>query len=127
MYWLIGTMLFQNYSALFVMNFKYFYIPDIIQLKLSHLLNRLVLIPVITLIFMNGYLSLHRRIHKVILFLIFMLLFDGIEWLAHRSGVLIHQNWNVWWSIGFWFLYGCLNILFMKWFRRRLSKEVPAT
>lgn len=39
------------------MNFNYFTIPEILSLEITHLLNRTVLIPIITLIFLNQYIN----------------------------------------------------------------------
>lgn len=126
MYWLISTILFQNYSALFHMNIGRFKIPDIPPVEFSHLLNRLVLVPVVTLIFLNIFISLNR-ILKVFICLVFFMIFCGVEGLEHALGILIHTNWNISWSIGFWILYILLNVLFMKFFRKKLLNEVPVS
>ncbi len=122
--WLVSTILFQNYSAFFVMNMKYFKVPEILSLELTHLLNRTVLIPVITLIFINYYITKSKFRQKIIIFVSFVLFLGGIEFMEHFLGVLLHHNWKVLWSIAFWVIYLQLVNIFMKYFRKRLIKEV---
>lgn len=123
--WLISTMFFQNYSAFFNMNYKYFKIPEVLSLELAHLLNRTILIPVITIIFLNRFIILRHLRNKIALFFCTMLLLAGIEGLADFTGVLIHTNWKIWWSLLFWVIYLLILILCMSLFRKQLLKEVP--
>jgi hypothetical protein len=67
-YWLMATILFQNYTAFFSMNIKYFIIPDVFSLEMSHLLNRTILYPVITIIFLNRFLLLQSIKKKIVSF-----------------------------------------------------------
>lgn len=122
--WFVSTILFQNYSAFFVMNMKYFKIPEILSLELSHFLNRTVLIPMVTLIFINFYITKSKVGQKIIIFVSFFLLLGGVEFMEHFLGVLLHHNWKLLWSFAFWIIYLQLIIIFMKYFRKKLIREV---
>jgi hypothetical protein len=122
--WMVSSMLYQNYSALFFMNFKNFIIPNVFSLEITHLMNRTVLIPIITIIFLNRYIVIRSFYQRMIFTLFFILFLTGIEKSADFLGVLKHFHWKLWWSIGFWFIYTLLLILIMGIFRKILVKEV---
>lgn len=122
--WLAGSMLFQNYSALFFMNFKYFVIPNVLSIEITHFMNRVVLIPIITIIFLNQLIIIKSLIQRIVCTFIFVFLLTGMENLAVYLGVLKHVNWRIMWSIGFWFIYTLILIFIMGIFRKRLAKEV---
>jgi hypothetical protein len=122
--WLVSSMLFQNYSALFFMNFKYFIIPNVFSIEMTHFMNRIVLIPIITLIFLNRYIVTKPFYQRMVLTFFFIFLLTVIETLADFLGVLKHTHWRIWWSIEFWVIYILLLILIMGIFRKTLLKEV---
>lgn len=122
--WIVSSIIFQNYSALFYMNLNYFYIPDVLSLELAHLLNRTVLIPVITLIFLNQYVKLDSLKKKIVSLIVIELFLALSEWSEHAAGILVHRDWKMEWSFVFWMLYIAVSILFLKYFRKKLIKEV---
>lgn len=122
--WLVGSMLFQNYSALFFMNFKYFVIPNVFSIEMTHFMNRIVLIPIITIILLNQLIIIKSFVTRIVCTIIFVFLLTGIEKLADYLGVLKHVHWNIMWSISFWFIYILILITTMGIFRKRLAKEV---
>lgn len=125
MSWIIASMVFQNYTALFYMNFELIMIPEKLSLELAHLLNRLVLYPVCLLLYLNRYASLPSLLGKSAWTAASVLFFTGFEWLAHWQHVLIHvPEWKLWWSLAFWTLFVLVNLLVHKLFRHRLNKEL---
>lgn len=122
--WIVSSIVFQNYSALFYMNMNYFYIPDVLSLELAHLLNRTVLIPVITLIFLNQNVKLDSLKKKIVSLIVIELFLALSEWSEHAAGILVHRDWKMEWSFAFWMLYIAVSILFLKYFRKKLIKEV---
>lgn len=121
-YWMVGSYLFQNFSALCYMNFKTILIPDKLPLELTHFLNRIVLYPMIMVTFLHFFLILNTHFKKLLLILSFVLLLVGLEWLADFSGVLLHVHWRIWWSFSFWLMALLMLIGFMKFFRKILYK-----
>lgn len=122
--WLVSSMLFQNYSALMSMNFKYFNIPNVFSLEMTHFMNRIALIPIFTIIFFNQLIVIKSYIQRMVYTCIFVFFLTGIEKVADSLGILKHMHWKIWWSIGFWISYILLLILMMKIFRKKLAKEV---
>lgn len=123
-YWIVSTIVFQNYSAFFYMNIKHFIIHENLSIEMTHLINRIVLIPVITLIFLNNYVNLTTIKKKIAFIFLIIIIFGCIEMLSHITGVLIHKNWNFWWSLIFWFIYILIAILLLKYFRIKMAKGV---
>lgn len=121
-YWLVGSYLFQNFSALCFMNFKTIIIPNRLTYELSHFLNRTVLYPVIMVIFLKFFLIVNNRLKKLFLILGFVTLLSGLEWLSDVLGVMLHVHWQVWWSLTFWLVALLMLIVFMKIFQRLLYK-----
>lgn len=121
-YWHVSSYLFQNFSALCYMNFKTLFIPDILSYELSHFFNRIVLFPIIMVMFLHYYLKLNHFMKKVLLMIGFICLLSGLEWLADLLGILIHVHWQIWWSYSFWLASLLLLIGFMKFFRKILYK-----
>jgi hypothetical protein len=126
-YWAISSMLFQNYSALFYMNFKHLIISDNLSLAMAHFINRIVLYPVFTIMFLNYYITLPFVGKKLVFFLSYIALLNGLEWLAEWLRVLKHIHWKLWWSFSFWLVFLLISIGFMKFFRMKLQKEVKNT
>jgi hypothetical protein len=124
-YWLVASYLFQNLSALCYMNLKSLIIPDKLSFELSHLLNRTVIYPIIMVTFLNYFLLLKRVIGKLLVFIFYVSLLVGMEYIEHFSGVLIHVQWKLWWSFTFWLAALLVLIGFMKIFRRILYKGEP--
>jgi hypothetical protein len=121
-YWLLGSYIFQNYSALCYMNFKTLIIPDKLSYELSHFLNRTVLYPILMVTFLHFHLILSTHIKKLLLLIGFILLLTGLEWLADILGVIKHVHWQTWWSFSFWLAALVLLIGNMKLFRKILYK-----
>jgi hypothetical protein len=126
-YWLIGALLAQNYSAFTNLNFKLFEVPDILSLEMTHFLNRIVLVPVVFVWFLNSYVTGSSFIKKLVLVSSTVCVLVGLEWLEDGLGVLIHNNWRLWWSFAAWSTSTLLTIGFMKIFRKKLIREVPST
>lgn len=123
-YWLVATILFQNYTAFFYLNVKVFVIPEVMSLEMSHLINRTVLYPVVTLLFLNQYVQLKTFLMKVVLVGLYWLLFLGLQWLADELGILIHtSDWKLWWSLAFWLLYVLIHIGVLRVVRKKWMKE----
>ncbi|MEW9699801.1 hypothetical protein [Paenibacillus sp. SI8] len=123
-YWLFAGILYQNYSALLYMNFKLIIIPDTLSLEMAHFINRTVLYPVFTILFLNHFIRLQSAGKKIALILSYVVLFNGLEGLADWLGVLMHTKWKLWWSFSFWIIYLLLSIGFMKFFRMKLKEEL---
>jgi hypothetical protein len=121
-YWLISSYLFQNLSALCYMNFNTLMIPEKLSYELSHFLNRTVIYPIFMVTFLHYFLILKSIIQKLLLFIYFISVLVGMEYIEHFSGVLIHVHWKVWWSFTFWLAALLVLIGFMKYFRRILYK-----
>jgi hypothetical protein len=121
-YWMIGSYLFQNFSALCYMNLKTLIIPEILSYEFSHFLNRIVLYPAIMVTFLHYYLILNTHLKKLLLIMSFVLVFVGLEWLADFLGVIKHVHWRIWWSFSFWLIALLVLIGFMKLFRKILNK-----
>lgn len=122
--WLISGILFQNYSAFFYMNLKWLIIPNVLNLKMTHFLNRIVLIPLLTIIFYNQYIVRKKVSQKSFWVFSFVLLMAGLEMLADFLGVLKHVHWNFWWSFMFWLFFILFSTFVMTFFRKKLAKEV---
>jgi hypothetical protein len=124
-YWLVASYLFQNLSAFCYMNLKTLIIPDKLSFELSHFLNRTIIYPIIMVTFLHYFLMLKRNIRKLLLFIFFISVLVGMEYIEHFSGVLIHVHWKLWWSFTFWLAALLVLIGFMKIFRRILYKGDP--
>jgi hypothetical protein len=118
-YWMVSSILFQNYSAFNYMNLKYFVIPNILSLEMAHVMNRLVLFPVLIVMFLNHYVVLSSFKSKFLLVISYIVILTGLEWLADWAGILNHINWKLWWSIVIWICILLISIGFMKFFRKK--------
>ena len=121
-YWLISSYLYQNFSALCYMNFKTLVIPDKLSYEFSHVLNRIILFPVLMVTFLHFFLIFTTNLKKLLLMISFMTILTAMEFLADYLGVLIHVHWKIWWSFSYWLGTLCVLIVFMKIFRRILYK-----
>lgn len=121
-HWMVASYVFQNFSALCYMNFKTLIIPDRLSYELTHVLNRIVLYPVLMVTFLHYLLIFRTYLKKLLLMISFMFLFVGLEWLEDFLGVLIHAHWRIWWSFSFWSAALLVLIGFMKLFREFLFK-----
>ena len=121
-YWMIGSYLFQNLSALCYMNFKTLVIPDKLSYEFSHFLNRTILYPALMVMFIHFFLILRTYTKKILLLLCFVSILVGVEWVEHFSHILIHEHWKLWWSFAFWTVALLVLIGFMKFFRKILYK-----
>ncbi|MBS8263930.1 hypothetical protein DYI25_05715 [Mesobacillus boroniphilus] len=116
-YWFLASYVAQNFSALFYMNFKNLYIPEKLSFEFSHFISRINLYPLIMVLFLDYYLTANNLVKKFLLMTVFVAILTNIEWLNHFLGVLIHRNWQLWWSPAIWFSGLLLLIGFMKIFR----------
>lgn len=116
-YWLLGSYVAENFSALCYMNFKTLYIPEKLPLEFSHFFSRTILYPMIMVLFLDYYSVTTAWIKKFVLIFVFVTILTSIEWFNHFLGVLIHVNWKFWWSPSVWFGGLLLMIGFMKVFR----------
>ncbi|MDQ0198735.1 hypothetical protein J2S10_001893 [Neobacillus ginsengisoli] len=121
-YWMVGSYLFQNFSAICYMNYKTLIIPDKFSIELAHFLNRIVLFPLLMVTFLHFFLIISTLSKKLLLIIGFILLLVGMEWLANLLGVLIHVHWVIWWSFAFWLVALLFLIVFMRFFRKFLFK-----
>jgi len=121
-YWLIATYLYQNFSALCYMNFKTLIIPDKLTFELSHFVNRIILFPLFMVTFLHYYLVFNTTLKRILLTGSFIILLSGLEWLSDYLGVLIHVNWQIWWSPSFWLAVLMVLIGVMTLFRKMLRK-----
>ncbi|RSD28721.1 hypothetical protein [Mesobacillus subterraneus] len=116
-YWMVGSYIGENFSALCYMNFKTLHIPEILTHELSHFLSRNTIYPLVMVLFVDYYLTSSTWFKKSILTVVFVAILTSIEWVNHFLGVLIHVNWQFWWSPAIWFG-GLASLLgFMKIFR----------
>ncbi len=123
-YWMLSSYLFQNFSALCYMNFKTLIIPEQLSYEFSHFLNRILLFPAFMVLFLNYFLIQKAYKRKLLLIIFFILILGGLEWLGHKTGVLIHIHWKIWWSSTFWLLSLLILIGFMNFFRKILYRGV---
>lgn len=100
--WIVGTLLVQNYSALNTMNFRYFVIPDRLDLELAHFLNRIVLVPIIFIWFLNGWVGAASLRGKIAAAAGAVAVLFGVESGMVLSGVLSYNGWKPWWSMAVW-------------------------
>ncbi|TVY10751.1 hypothetical protein [Paenibacillus cremeus] len=121
-YWSVSTYLYQNFSALCYMNFKTLWIPDEWSYAFTHFLNRVVLLPLLMVMFLDLLLALTALLKKLLLLAVSVTLLVGMEWLSHYLGVLIHQHWQLWWSFAFWLSALVALAACMKGFRLLLYK-----
>lgn len=121
-YWLIATYLYQNFSALCYMNFKTLIIPEKLTFELSHFVNRIILFPLLMVTFLHYYLVFNTTFKRILLTGSFIILLSGLEWLSDYVGVLIHVNWQIWWSPSFWLAALMVLIGVMTLFRKMLQK-----
>jgi hypothetical protein len=121
-YWMASSYLFQNFSALCVMNFKTLVIPDLLSYELTDVLNRIVLFPLLMVTFLNYFRSSNSYLTKLLISFSYILLLTGLEWSSHLSGVLLHVHWKIWWSLGFWMIALWLLVWFEKFFRKLLYR-----
>jgi hypothetical protein len=119
-YWLIATIIFQNYTAILYSNTNHLIIPNKFSLALSHFFNRTFLIPIIIVTFLNIYLMATTIWRKLLSMIGFIIVLVGYEMLSDLLGVLQHFHWRLWWSISYWFAALVLSIGFMKFFRKIL-------
>jgi hypothetical protein len=121
-YWMVSSYLFQNFSALCYMNFKTIIIPEKLSFEFSHVVNRLVLYPLLMVTFLNFYLFLTTKVKKLLLVIFFTCLLAGLEGLSDYLGILIHVHWRIWWSFSLWLAVLLLLNVLAKLFRRVLFK-----
>lgn len=126
-YWLVATILCQNYSALLYMNLKYIWIPDILSLEMANFINRTVLYPLLTILFLNRYIILTTLGKKISWVLFYGLILTSMEWLEAWLGVLVYTNGKMKWSFLFWLFYVLVSIGFMRYFRKKLNQGVPTS
>ncbi len=119
-YWCLSSLLVQNYSAIQTMNYKTSIVPNVVSLGVVHLLNRTVLYPVITLLFLNQYSAATKNWKKAMFIIFYVAFLTGMESLSDFLGVFVHVSWTVWLAGTFWLLYLLILIGFMKYFRRKL-------
>ncbi|WNB93369.1 hypothetical protein [Bacillus sp. NEB1478] len=122
-YWLIGSYLFQNYSALCYMNFKTLIIPDKLTYELTHFINRIVLYPLIMVSFLRLNQFMNTTYKKILSIISCTLILTGLEWIEDFLGVLVHVHWQIWWSFSFWLTTLCVLLGCMKLFRKSLYKK----
>lgn len=121
-YWFLASYVAQNFSALCFMNFKTLIIPEKLSFEFAHFLSRINLYPLIMVLFLDYYLTKNTFMKKAFLILVFAGILTSIEWINHYLGVLIHKNWQFWWSPSVWLGGLLLLIMFMKYFRRILFR-----
>lgn len=122
LYWLLSSYLYQNFSAICYMNFKTIIIPNNFSLEMSHFINRIILFPILMVLFLHFFQSVKSSFRKVLVFVGFILFFVGLEWLSDLLRVLIHVQWKLWWSFLFWIVVLIILIGFKKFFRSILFK-----
>ncbi|REE90646.1 hypothetical protein A8990_106151 [Paenibacillus taihuensis] len=120
--WWMASYVYQNYSALCFMNFKTLIIPDMFTPKAAHFLNRIVLYPVLMVVFLQLLLRMSTFLRKFALYIGFILLLSALDGLDHVSGILIHADWRAWWTIALWVITLPFLIVCMKLFRIILFK-----
>ncbi|WP_108669948.1 hypothetical protein [Peribacillus acanthi] len=122
-YWLLGSLFIQNFSALNHLNFNFIRIPDQFLIEITHVMNRLVLYPLFLVWFLNDFVAIKGILKKVLLVLVFLMINAGLEWLADWFDILNHVKWKVWWTFAFWLSYLLLSVVFLKIFRKMLLRK----
>jgi hypothetical protein len=121
-YWMMASYFFQNFSAICYMNFKTLIVPEKLSYEMAHFINRTMLYPIIMVTFLHYYLIIKTTLRKILLIICFTLILSGVEWLADTLGVVIHINWQNWWSLSFWIATLFMLVGTMKFYRRILYK-----
>ena len=124
-YFFLASYIAQNFSALCYMNFKTLHIPESFPIDITHFISRINIYPGIMVLFLVYYLVTDTWYKKGILMILFVAILTSVEWLNHFLGVLIHVNWQFWWSPAVWFGALILLIGFMKGYRILLYKGGP--
>lgn len=128
LYWCISSLLLQNYAAIQTMNLKSSFIPNELGLELAHFLNRTVLCPILSLIFVNLYCATRNASVKWICLAGYVALATGLEWLFGVMNVFVHVWWRMSWSALFWLAQSLLLIGITKLIRRKLYlTEAPTS
>lgn len=122
-YWWISTYVYQNYSALCFMNFRTLIIPDEFTPEFAHLLNRIVLYPILMVVFLQLLLKMTGMLRKLALYIGFVLLLSALDGLDHVTGILIHSDWRAWWAFALWMILLLFLVASMKLLRSILFRR----
>jgi hypothetical protein len=122
-YWCFSAILIQNYSAILYVNFQKIILSDVISYNWADIANRLILLPMLIIWFLNLCVKSSRITTKLILFFLFSFLLLGIEITSEWMGLITYQNWSIWWS---YLLISCIlifSLFFSIWFRKFLYRK----
>ncbi|MCD1260145.1 hypothetical protein B5M42_015125 [Paenibacillus athensensis] len=122
-YGFAGTIMFQNYSALLTMNLARVFISSRIELELAHVLNRLVLYPLLGLLFLSLYAAMATPVARLACTAAAVMLLTAAERLEGQAGIFVHMNWPVWYSVLYWCFFTVALVGFRRFFRAQLLRQ----
>ncbi|RXT07988.1 hypothetical protein [Ammoniphilus sp. CFH 90114] len=115
----------QNVMALFTVGFFFLQSPSAKTMYWALVVVRLVISPIIILLFLQVYLQ-SNTIRKAKSLISYITLFVVIDGIMHATGLLVLDAWHWWWSVPKWLFILVSSILFMKFFRHSfIHKEEP--
>ncbi|MGG1518864.1 hypothetical protein ABE504_25870 [Paenibacillus oryzisoli] len=120
-YWCLASILIQNRSAIYTMNVKTVVIPHLAMYEFSNVLIRLVLYPLVTLLFLNEIAAAESKM-KIWAIIKYSAFFLGLEWISDWLSVYKHMKPYLLSSGVFWIGYLILMMMVMRMFRGKLYK-----
>ncbi|OZM56388.1 hypothetical protein CIB95_11470 [Lottiidibacillus patelloidae] len=98
-YWCISAIVIQNISAILFLKFELIKLSEIASLNWADVINRTVLVPILTITILNYYVTLQSLLKKLVLISIYVTILTGIEWLSEWTNLFFHaDSWQLWWS-----------------------------
>jgi hypothetical protein len=97
--WCISAIVIQNISAILYLKLELIELADDVSLNWADVTNRTVLVPILTIGFLNHYVTLKSKVKKLYFLALYGTIMTGIEWLSEWTGLFFHaERWQVWWS-----------------------------
>lgn len=91
--------------------------------RLGLRLNEVIIVPIITLFFLEQIHKTDTLIKKMTNFILFLLILLLNEWLLKKLDVINPKEWNDWWSLPNWMLWLTFSLIMQRVFRKLLIKE----
>lgn len=92
----------QNFIDIVSANLKLIHITEQQQMFWSSLLISSFLSPLVIILFIDYYSESRTSLQKLCLFLIWVMLLTGIDYMAKFVGIVHFHNWRFWWSFLEW-------------------------
>lgn len=121
--WMVIIFIHHTFLAVTVLNLKLVELPGYGANYWTLVFNRITLIPILIIWFMDKNLSLNFT--KRLFFIPFAVcVLVGIEYLAEFLNVFNHSRWKLWWSFIEWGVILLLVYVSWIWYRKILIKEM---